>query len=193
MPALIGSRRALLYSPPVAPSGPTTVFEVTLSGSESGFGGYTVRDIIDAANLAAATGPYVKVTLGLSSLGDGSTVEAYIGQQAAAGDPYDTTQMVQLTGGDFGAGTYTKSGTGAATIASGFVQLNEAYDETKHYVIAAQFSAAAATTFKLSAAANRSYYRFGADADVEAPAGPDPTDNGAFTTIVAKIEIQATP
>jgi hypothetical protein len=63
--------------------------------------------------------------------------------------------------------------------------------KSKAYVIAAQFEVGGATIFRH--AGNHTYYRFGADASSTTPGSPDPLDNGAFTTMAAKLEIQATP
>lgn len=170
-----------------APAGPTTVFELALTSNEAGYSLYTVRDLIDATSLSAASGNTARVSLGLFALGDTTTVVAYIGQQAAAGNAYDVTAFTQLTGADFGAGTYTQVGSGTdLTIVSGFVTLNEAYDEAKSYVISAYFGVASATIYRT--AGNHTYYKSGNTAAL--PTEGSYTDNGAFTTLVRKIEIQ---
>lgn len=173
---------------------PGTVFEVVLSANEAGYSNYTVRDVIHNANLSAATGSYARVTINIFSLGDTNTFESYIGQAASSGAAYDATAMVQLTGGDFGSGTYTKSGgAGNVVLVSGYILLNETYDHTKNYIVSGQFSPAGAATVwhTPGPSLNRTYYRSGASASEAVPAIN--ADNGEFTAITQKIEIGCTP
>lgn len=191
--SLIGVRKApLLYKVPAAvSSGPTTVFSATLSGSDPGHHGETIGDRIASGNLAAATGTQARVTIGLATIVNDETVVAYIGQRAAAGDAFDATALRQLTGGDFGAGTYTHAaGTGSVVLTSDWVNLNEAYDSSKDYLVFAFFggSGAVASTYRLSSTGNRTYYWA---ADIASVADKTSmVDNGEFINIVSMIEIQ---
>jgi hypothetical protein len=172
---------------------PVTVFEYVILGTEtreSGWGGYTIRQTKGAANLGAATGQHARVTLGYGLLSTGTTVKASIGQKAASGDPYDTTALVPLTGGDFPGGVYTAPGFVAYIgLVSDWILLNEPFDNTKAYTVAS-YVVGAAQTFNIADANDAAYY-----SGVDTTAVADPaTGSVAFDSnankIVIKIEIK---
>jgi hypothetical protein len=171
--------------------GPTTVFQTTLTGATiPGLSGTTMRQVTGAANLSAATGQQIRITIGFPLLGAGATIICYVGQGSTGGDQYDTTAMVQLTGGDFGSGTYTQAVTNPATLVSDWCTLNEAYDEAKDLVIAFYGAVAGVSIFTgVTNAIDHVWYVGGNTASVANATGY--TDGDAFNSVfVAKIEIK---
>jgi hypothetical protein len=170
---------------------PVTVFEYVVLGTETGevgWGGYTIRNTIGAANLGAATGQHARVTIGYRLLSTGTTVNAAIGQRAASGDFYDTTAMAVLTGGDFPSGVYTAPGfVPYVTMISDWILLNEPYDNTKDYTVAAH-TVGAAQTFNIADANNTVWYSGIDDAAVADTSGNAFGDHS--NKIVIKIEIK---
>jgi hypothetical protein len=174
-----------------AGAGPTTVFNVTLAGGpDAGWGGYNLRQIIGASNLAAATGQYIRLTLGLKLVGDAMTIVAYVGQGSTGGNAYSTTAMRQLTGGSFGSGTYTQVGTTAdVVLVSDWFLLNETYDETKDLVISLFGTGSGLSFYSVADAANSTHYKAPPNEAATAVVGTY-SFNAAATQIISKIEIQ---
>lgn len=165
----------------------TTVFDPTLGGGEGGWAGFTIVEVVAAANLLAATGNQARVTLAFTTLANGTTIQAYIGQQAAAGDAYDFDSAVQLTFS--GSGTITGNGSTLSYV-SDFVTLPQSYDNTKNYIVCLQASAGTLSTWNsASGTGNAVYYKSGADAATINKSGY--SSDGAGSRTVDKIEIQA--
>ena len=169
----------------------TTVIDTTMDADDNGWGGYTMVTRLSAANLAAATGQYIRVTLSFAFIQTGVVISAYVGQKAAAGDAYDANALVQLT---FNSGNITGDGSGAIEYVSDWILLNEAYDETKDYLVSMQFGAGTVNLRRLNGTGDFGYEKVGS---TEAATADKAT--GTYDVIndrrivVKKIEITSAP
>jgi hypothetical protein len=146
-----------LHRPPTA-GGAGTAYNVDLSGgtADNGWSGNTVVCVLAAANLANVSGTQAKVTFQGGSFG--SLTTAWIGQQAASGDPYDFANTpAQLLFS--GSASITPS---SATFTSDWVNLPEAFDNTKTYLVALFFSGGATNLKYVTSTGDKLYYKGGA-------------------------------
>jgi hypothetical protein len=164
----------------------TTVYDVAITGSDPSWGGFTVVQVIDAANLGAASGTEARLTVKFIAFSNGGTAVLYFAQKAPAGDAYDfanTPMHVLFSGTDI-------TGDGATlTYVSDWGSLPEAYDETKFYTLAGQFTGATVTLAKDASSGDNSFFKAGADAaTVDKSAYASNLANTAL--FVTKIEIR---
>jgi hypothetical protein len=182
--AVTGRAATLTYAPAGAL---TTVYNVSLTADDAGWGAQTHVVLLGAGNLGAASGTTARVTLQFGALAAGKTLVAYIGQRAASGDLYDFANTPShLT---FGGTDITTDGTTLVWL-SDFVPLPEAYNEAKDYLVAVQSLGTGTLTLKKAASTGDQLYYKGAQdaATVNKTAYNLWLDGSA--AIVTKVEIQ---
>lgn len=165
-----------------------------LAGTDDGDGNGNAnfRQLINTAALGAATGTQVRVTV-LFGTAEGSESPAiddmWIGQKAAAGNPYDFNgNQVQVK---FGGGS-SINGSAAGVVVSDFVTLGEAYDNTKSYIIAFHATNGKNANISLATISQFTQYFIGgaSNSSTTAPSGIWST-NVNNLGFIEKIEIQA--
>ena len=171
-----------------AAAGATTVYgPLTLATTDAGWQGLTFVQLLNASNLLNASGTQVKLIVNFQALSAGNGANVYIGQQAAVGDAYDfanTPAHVLFSGADIvGDGS-------TLTYTSDWINLPEAYDETKNYLVSAEFPGGGTTNLLRTAnTGDQNWFKSGADATTV-----DKTGYTAYLTntaeFVSKVEIQ---
>jgi hypothetical protein len=131
-----------------------------LNNTNTGWQGYTLVTVLNAADLKPSSGSEVRIAIAFGAASAGQTTVAYIGQQATSGDPYDfKATPAQFTFG--GIGTITHDGVQQLYF-SDWITLPEAWDNTKNYCVAFQFSAGGTTDIRHTSATSTSgitYYK----------------------------------
>ena len=107
-----------------------TVFSANTSGTESGWGGYTIVNVMAAANHTySGLGSKIRVTLDVPASGNGQYGPVYVGHAAARGDTYDFDgNQVKLT---FSAADTITPSAGSVLITD---EVNFSFDGSKNVV-----------------------------------------------------------
>lgn len=123
---------------PSGPSGPgTTVFTMAPDTTSSDWDDFTLRQVINSADLIDATGTQVQITVTFAASSTaGSNATVYFGKAALSGDPYDF-----LTGNNTLITFPTTVASGSnLSYTSNWVNLAAPFDGTANYVAAVYFS-----------------------------------------------------
>lgn len=154
--------------------------------SDQGWPGYTAVIILPADVLAPAVGTQVRVTLEFLAFSAGATAAAYMAQQATVGDVYDfanTPSHITFSGGDI-----TGDGT-TLTWVSDWVNLPEAYDESKAYIVSAQFGVTPLVDLSYDGPGSNVFYlHVATEAALVDKSGYN--NNNANSEFVTKVEIR---
>ena len=168
----------------------TTVWSNALTdGDEPNWGNTVFVNSIDHILLGAATGQTCRLTLRFATLSSGRTADIYFAQQGA-GDVYDfnTTPAHVL----FGGTSITGDGTTLNYVSDPFT-LPETYDNSKNYVVAADFQNGSGSPSLPggTTGANQGHLRYSASVPDAATVNKSGylSDGDAVFRMVAKIEI----
>lgn len=144
-----------------------TVATSGVSGDDGGWNGYTLRQVINSAQLANTGLSKARVSFIASSTAGGMVIgAAYIGMAAGSGDAYDfSTTPTQLL---FSGGSGVTVAQGATTVSD---MATFTIVPSGNLVISLQFTGASATLHSGPLTGWQSYYKLGTDAATQNTSG----------------------
>lgn len=149
----LGARRVVNSTTPGAAA---TAYDPTLAANGAGWGGYNVRSVIAAAQLSAAAGTKVRLTLAPPTTGNNTVIaKVYVGHKGAGAADFNGSQVKITFGGSDGVTLVA----GGSPVVSDEVAFT--YNSAQDLVVAIEYAGSTDLRFNNSATGVTGYNKAG--------------------------------